>query len=295
MLLQPTWLQPLKTAIRTTFSEQFGRQINISDKELIAFLRKANFTSLDDATLHFKRAIAYYNSNFRFYPTFAHLISDSLPKVVEADGWEKQLYAQWPEFQPTFFSPAKNHLSNEVRLGGLFTDKDVLKLTSDFVRDIVDARHVVYTRQSVVVIEKTMFSLAYMGDTDRKKRVAVIEALTRMRRARVKSRDTATAWSGVHWSKALVRKQQIAFMGRGYSFWEFPKLALNDDVCMLHFGHRLTPARRNTIIEIMSMYASQRAPYLQYLLTVRPEFVLGKDEKARWRQIAPNFFPAYPY
>lgn len=295
MLLAPTWIRHLKETVRAAFLAQYNRNLNISDRQLFAFIRQQNFESLDSAVAHFKRAIAYYAERYRFVPTFAHLISSAIPVVEDSEGWERSMYARWPEFQPLFFTPAKSHLSNEVRYAGLFTDPDIIKLVTSFADDIVAAREIVYTRQSLAVLERLMYSLAYNREERSRPYVAAIEACARLKKARVRAREGEGPWSGVHWSKALVRKQQMVLEGKAFSFWELPKLALNDEAVATCFGGRLTPARRATIIEAMSHYASSRAPYVKYLLVCRPNFVLSRDERKAWKGAAPNFFPAYPF
>lgn len=295
MLLQPSWVTHLRTSIRAAFFSQYGRQLNISDRDLFKFLRESGYSDMDTALAHFKRAISFYAEKYQFVPSFKHLVSDSLPKTVEVGGWEKGLYAKCPEFQPVFFVPAKSHMSNETRHSGLFADKEVVSMLCAFARDIVNASSIVYTRQTLIVLERLMFTLAYMGEEDTRRITHTSNACQRLKHARIRFRDAAPAWSGVHWSKALVRKQYIRIGASHLSFWEIPKLILNKDAALLHLGNKLTPARQNGLLDVMIAYASPRAAYLRYLLTVRAHNILTQEERKAWDRIAPNFFPKYPY
>ena len=292
-----TWSSKLHEMIAVHFLATFGRELVVDRTALEKFLQERKFTSEQAAMAHFTRVMAHYKEKYQFVPRFSHLLSAKISNV-ETSGWEATLYADFPNFAPIAYVPAKSTLDGAVQYSGLF-DSSRCAYFYDFARRITEHPRPVYCYTAMHIVERLVFSLAKnrkRGGDDVLPITKAIEAQSILRQQHKSSRDTNKTWRRQHFSKAVVRRQLIQLFGQHFTFWELPKMLVDPEFAEQVLNCRLTPAHMQAIFDVLSTYGYAHRAYLPFLTRVRDNFIIRyASAKDTWEKMKPEFVGPYPF
>lgn len=286
----------LAERIAVHFLATFGRELVVDLQALEKFLKERRLNNDEAAMAHFVRVMAYYKEKYQYVPRFSHLLSAKI-STVETTGWEARLYADFPQFNPLVYVPAKSTLDGVVQYSGLFDTKR-LPFFMDFARRINEHPDPVYCYTGMHIVERLVYTLAkgrkMLGDSQPLE--AAVSAQCRLARRHRRFRDTNKTWRSQHFSKTLVRRQQIQVFGQHFTFWELPKMLVDAEFAEQVLNCRLTPAHRQAIFDVLSVYGYTHRAYLPFLTRVRDNFIIRyATEKATWEKMKPEFVSDYPF
>lgn len=309
MRLRPSWTRACLNSVKASFTALYGKTLYINEDDLAKYLIDNEFSSLEAAVAHFKRALMYYKEKFTVVPRFQHLISPKIPALADIPDWEKALYASFPDFNPVLTAPNEKKLETETHgYSGLFPSvdiielilafaKEVAKLEEDYQRNLAmgQKKRGPYVELALVMVERLILSMAYRKWGQRADYMAAIAAQKFLARERL-ARKGGNLHRGVHWCAVLVEDLQTEIFNVKLAFWEMPKVYVNRDFAARLFNMpRYSNAHAKAVMTRMLEYAEGRHHLLRFLLVARDEFILTGEERDIWREESPNVFPDYPY
>lgn len=293
MFLQPTFVEALRTTIRTAYLEAYGKEILIPQQMLVRFLQQRKFTTLDDARAYFRRVILYYRQKYSFAPSFKHLITAKIPVLDSLAEWEIRLYRRFPFFQPVIFTPSKNALSMKYELQeALIASADLLDTIRKFGEFAYTYTELAYRRNAVWMLERAIYTMAYREIREDSAFEPLTACHKRFMTMRVPGDDDRT--KDMPWYSAVTGDSAVFAVGDGtYTLWD-ALAVISEDTLWERHAKGLDMQARSSALETVTSRLSTLGKAAQFIISDTP-VEMSREAYFKLCSMFPDVMWNYPY